>query len=239
MEGVGVWNVWTCKPAQASYLPPYFSSNTQIAVRFVSLTFVRPPHFHTSVYPCSCALNTSVSPNSHTQVVYDPSVLVRCELAVLYARFVRGHAAFVQEALASQSRRLLDFLHTHRQAEAVAAAAAASSRGGGGGYGGSGGDGSAGSGGSGERGAGADGYGISSGNSPQTGAPPTLTQPAGAMATAGSGTADAQPPPAGSAPSSQYQSPTTYSALLDSIQMLALDPSPRVAKMGRDVLRIA
>ena len=30
------------------------------------------------------------------QVVYDPSVLVRCELAVLYARYVRGHAPQVQ-----------------------------------------------------------------------------------------------------------------------------------------------
>jgi len=30
------------------------------------------------------------------QVVYDPSVLVRCELAVLYSRFVRGHAPRMQ-----------------------------------------------------------------------------------------------------------------------------------------------
>lgn len=30
------------------------------------------------------------------QVVYDPSVLVRSELAVLYSRYVRGHAALVQ-----------------------------------------------------------------------------------------------------------------------------------------------
>ncbi|GFH17993.1 raptor_N domain-containing protein, partial [Haematococcus lacustris] len=34
--------------------------------------------------------------NAVRQVVYDPSVLVRCELAVLYARFVRGHAPMVQ-----------------------------------------------------------------------------------------------------------------------------------------------
>eukprot|EP00798_Chlamydomonas_sp_ICE-L_P024029 gene24029-9606_t len=43
-------------------------------------------------------------------VVYDPSVLVRSELAVLYARFVRGHASLVQETLQQQQRKLHDFV---------------------------------------------------------------------------------------------------------------------------------
>lgn len=63
--------------------------------------------------------------NAVRQVVYDPSVLVRYELAVLYARFVRGHSAFVLEALSAQSRRLSDFLLTHRQAQVEAQRAAA------------------------------------------------------------------------------------------------------------------
>ncbi|KAL6753623.1 raptor N-terminal caspase like domain-containing protein [Haematococcus lacustris] len=54
--------------------------------------------------------------NAVRQVVYDPSVLVRCELAVLYARFVRGHAPMVQEALGQQQRRLQEFAAKQQQA---------------------------------------------------------------------------------------------------------------------------
>lgn len=56
--------------------------------------------------------------NAVTQVVYDPSVLVRSELAVLFARFVRGHAAAMKEALAFQARRLEDFAAQARAAQA-------------------------------------------------------------------------------------------------------------------------
>lgn len=48
------------------------------------------------------------------------------------------------------------------------------------------------------------------------------------------------PPPA---PQQQgggsYRAPATYTALLESIQMLALDPAPKVAKLGRYVLRLS
>ncbi|KAG1677758.1 hypothetical protein FOA52_001070 [Chlamydomonas sp. UWO 241] len=211
--------------------------------------------------------------NAVRQVVYDPSVLVRCELAVLYARFVRGHAAFVQEALVAQARRLSDFLHSHRAAEreaaareAAAAAEHARQRARGGGtldmpndfrplgrisadsssyHGGRLG------GGSGNMAAsyGAGGYdpshavgGAPSSSSSAYGASTGVSSPSSHHASRAPASpsppapSQAPPPPA---PSSQYHSPNTYSALLDSIQMLALDPSPKVAKMGRDVLRIA
>jgi hypothetical protein len=55
--------------------------------------------------------------NAVRQVVYDPSVLVRCELAVLYARFVRGHAAAVGDSLSSTQRKLNDFLRSQQGAQ--------------------------------------------------------------------------------------------------------------------------
>jgi regulator-associated protein of mTOR len=55
--------------------------------------------------------------NAVRQVVYDPSVLVRCELAVLYARFVRGHAAAVGDSLTSTQRKLNDFLRSQQGAQ--------------------------------------------------------------------------------------------------------------------------
>lgn len=52
--------------------------------------------------------------NAVRQVVYDPSVLVRSELAVLYARFVRGHATAVEDSLSATQRKLNDFLRTQQ-----------------------------------------------------------------------------------------------------------------------------
>ena len=48
-------------------------------------------------------------------MVYDPSVIVRCELAVLYARFVRGHSAHVHEALHHHQKKLNEFLKGQMQ----------------------------------------------------------------------------------------------------------------------------
>ena len=58
--------------------------------------------------------------NAVRQVVYDPSVLVRCELAVLYARFVRGHTTAVGDSLASTQRKLNEFLRSQQQQGSVA-----------------------------------------------------------------------------------------------------------------------
>jgi hypothetical protein len=48
------------------------------------------------------AHDTSLPP----QVVYDPAVLVRGELTVLFGRYVRGHLAAVREAMVAQQRKL-------------------------------------------------------------------------------------------------------------------------------------
>ncbi|PNH07533.1 Regulatory-associated protein of TOR 1 [Tetrabaena socialis] len=107
-----------------------------------------------------------------TQVVYDPAVLVRAELAVLFARFVRGHGAAVREAMAAQQRRLED--------------------------------------------AGAQA--------------PLITR----MLIPGAGSEAG-----GAVPAQQQQQQVLYSKIAEAITMLALDPAPKVARLGRDVLRIA
>ncbi|GLI58486.1 hypothetical protein VaNZ11_000217 [Volvox africanus] len=128
-----------------------------------------------------------------TQVVYDPAVLVRAELAVLFARFVRGHGAAVREAMAVQQRRLEEVV-------AQARAAGVSADDGSGGY----------------RprsspGHGQDGSGAGGGTGPQEGAVTAAAQ----------------------------QHHGLYSRIAEAITMLALDPAPKVARYGRDVLRIA
>ncbi|KAF5835275.1 hypothetical protein DUNSADRAFT_7637 [Dunaliella salina] len=213
-------------------------------------------------------------------VVYDPSVLVRCELAVLYARFVRGHAPRMQEVLATQQQRLADFARQHavqppslpfsslsappmHQSSAGAV------------HNGSQGTmegtrrGSMESGYEGRRMQGSRGPPTSSVSTsnleqrtglPGMGAtsppsvPPTDQLPSGesprggvaggvpgaeeAAAAAGAAARPFTGPNEGLS-AQQQQALATYSALLESIQMLALDPSPKVAKLGRQVLRIA
>ncbi len=51
-------------------------------------------------------IHTPLITHAPPQVVYDPAVLVRGELAVLFARFVRGHGPAVRAAMAQQQRKL-------------------------------------------------------------------------------------------------------------------------------------
>ncbi|KAG2445405.1 hypothetical protein HXX76_000027 [Chlamydomonas incerta] len=137
-----------------------------------------------------------------TQVVYDPAVLVRGELAVLFARFVRGHGGPVREAMAAQQRKL---------EEAVAAARAAANPGGDDG-----------------------GGGARPRSSPGHGGEASATgwQPGGAAAGTAAGAAAAADP-------AVAQQQVLYGKIAEAITMLALDPAPKVARLGRDVLRIA
>ncbi|GLC71947.1 hypothetical protein PLESTF_001187700 [Pleodorina starrii] len=141
-----------------------------------------------------------------TQVVYDPAVLVRAELAVLFARFVRGHGAAVREAMAVQQRRL---------EEAVAQARAAAGL-------------------SGDDG----GSGYRPRSSPGHAQEGTPSAPPGGKG-AGGGAAPQDGAGAAPAQQQQQQQQVLYSKIAEAITMLALDPAPKVARYGRDVLRIA
>ncbi|GAX72618.1 hypothetical protein CEUSTIGMA_g74.t1 [Chlamydomonas eustigma] len=211
--------------------------------------------------------------NAVRQVVYDPSVVVRCELAVLYARFVRGHASHVHEALQMHQKKLVDFVRTQHQQQQQQQLHHPSLSGSGshslvrrsvdsiprsgilgvpGGAGAGGGGGSVASTDSfdGDRNSG--NYGTRS--SPDRRRSNTPPPPASALTPPTSSTHPTSTPTphaantqhsealsssSGSGSLSPFRSPSTYAALLESIQMLALDPSPKVAKMGREVLRIS
>ncbi|GFR43035.1 hypothetical protein Agub_g4039, partial [Astrephomene gubernaculifera] len=151
-----------------------------------------------------------------TQVVYDPAVLVRAELAVLFARFVRGHGAAVREAMAAQQRRL---------EEAVAAARAAAGGGVAAGEDGS----------NGYRGRSSPGHvqEASSGGMQRPPSAPPAAAAGGGPPDGAAGGAPAAPP------QQQQQQQVLYSKIAEAITMLALDPAPKVARLGRDVLRIA
>ncbi|KAG2485410.1 hypothetical protein HYH03_015896 [Edaphochlamys debaryana] len=149
-----------------------------------------------------------------TQVVYDPAVLVRTELAVLFARFVRGHGPAVREAMALQQRRL---------EEAVAQARAASMDDGSGRPRSSPGQ-------PGDAGWSGGHQGGAAGVQRVPSAPPG--------AAAGGAGADAGAAPAGGAAGGSQQA-VLYGRIAEAITALALDPAPKVARLGRDVLRIA
>eukprot|EP00798_Chlamydomonas_sp_ICE-L_P020688 gene20688-27484_t len=209
--------------------------------------------------------------NAVRQVVYDPSVLVRCELAVLYARFVRGHSTQVQDALKQQQHKLSTFVrnsagfipsangpsgkpyptsadvsmnsadgeattssggatsspfeevpvmqsngqHSSQQSNAQQQQSGNSPQ-------------------QQQQGQGQQGVGS---DTKQAAAQASSSTPAGAGANGATPVENGATGANATSPASRMSS--TYSALLESIQMLALDPSPKVAKLGRDVLRIA
>ncbi|MEW5306106.1 MAG: hypothetical protein WDW36_008599 [Sanguina aurantia] len=175
--------------------------------------------------------------NAVRQAVYDPSTLVRAELAVLYARFVRGHAVYVREVVYLQQRKLQEMSLTF-QGRPSMDPHAHSPDGVGAGMGGS----------------GESLSHLQQDSLRQSPPPPTHSWTAndgadqqssaagnhspGGASRAHSPSPHTTPPPPATSQLLGKNGPT-YTLLLEAIQMLALDPSPKVAKLGREVLLVA
>lgn len=184
-----------------------------------------------------------------TKMVYDGSALVRAEAAVALARIARGHLGPFQEAVTMQQRKARPPAHVSMDDGEVPAAMRAHSF-----------TGTTmwqGRDTSGLDQAGHDSHGRGSSDTPaRVSAPPTTTawgQPASLEAACrvseaapqqGSGGGGSFLPGSGDSSSGSGSAggscpSTVYTIMVEAVVLLATDPSPKVARLGRDVLRIA